>query len=213
MLAFLSLFLTTGNKTSYWSLTGPDLYSCKYTNTQLHVNPNHKALDAEFGENKSRAAAWSCATPNLPHLEPCGTYKEPGTFSSSTLRLPWRGHGPGFCHFFPSSTTSNLGKAIWTPWQVGSLQASKWCLNLLNSHPKQLCNTYTICSLGIAAVSPLVCMHTRVEEFINHRFIFFLLKVSNFHWISLETMSGSSFFQVYLSCWTNLSTPFNAQLI
>lgn len=57
ILSFLSLTLITRNKMSSQGLTVPDLCSCKYTNTQLHVSPNHKALDADFGENTSKAAA------------------------------------------------------------------------------------------------------------------------------------------------------------
>lgn len=136
--SFLSLASITRNKTSYWSLTVPDLCSCKYTNTRLHVNPNHKVLDAHL--TRKQVQVLTHTHPPVPgatwHLR--GTSR----VSSPTLRLPWRGLlVRDFVIAFPLPSPQVRKGHLDTlaRW----LFVGKWCLNLRNPHPKQLCKTYT----------------------------------------------------------------------
>lgn len=110
--SFLSLASITRNKTSYWSLTVPDLCSCKYTNTRLHVNPNHKVLDAHL--TRKQVQVLTHTHPPVPgatwHLR--GTSRVFKSNPKASLERPF---GPGFCHCFPSSITPSQERPFGHP--------------------------------------------------------------------------------------------------
>lgn len=104
---------------------------------------------------------------------------------------------------------------------AGCLFAGKWCLNLLNPHPKQLCKTYTHDLQPKNRSNAPTCMRAYEGEQFN---LLVYINIDLFYFIFFtereqlplnlpEMTSGSSFFQVYFSCLTNSSTPFNTQLI